>query len=440
MYTDFVQFKSASPVGFNSKEYFEELSNITVLHLSREDHNEYLDLGTYDMSGIVLMRSPEQGGREKVVIKLSEHMSATVRWFFAENPECLKITLVRRGKSFYDDSAKTTAQTLRRDLQSRGVTVENSESFILPTPFVEIFTSGYSQVIMAALKMDNFVFPADAQYLDIFPAAYKSNFFDFGVKEKNMFSVSENEKSPRLSDSSSITFDKTTIGNVPSKTVKKNKNRARESFSHIQIKDLITAGLIHPNRDIRFKIHGLDDKTPLPPISLLATGSIKVGNKITNVLSQAGQMIYDSAGKNIVCKSAWAQFEVKTPAAEWKTLKDIRKTYSDMLKIKGAANATLAKQNVRNVSLQDIVEAKILPTYNIHTTVRGIYAEGTITSEGNIIVNNVTYSSPAGALNGALKTLKGNNEPQYKDGWASWLVKNNNGDVKPLKYYKDMLK
>lgn len=440
VYTDFVQFKLATPVGASSKEFFEEMSNITVCHLSREDYNEYLSHGGYDMGGVVLMRLPGGGGVEKVVVKYSEHMSATVRVLFAENPECLKVTLVRRGESFFDDSAKLTVETLAKFLRARGVTVETGEGFKLPTPFAEMFVKGYSLVVMAALRMDSFVFPDDVSYSEMMPSGYESEYFDLGVKEKNLPSFTRVKQNPRLSDSNVVSFTEAPTDDGVSKTVKQNKKRARESFIHISVKDLITAGLIHPDREIRFKMSGLDENTQLPSIVLLPTGAIKVGDTITDVLSQAGQKIYDSLNRNIVCKSAWAQFEVKTPVGQWKPLKDIRQTYSDMLKIKGEANAKLVKQNLTKTSLKDIVEAKVLPTHNIHSTVRGVHAEGTITSEGNIIVNNVVYGSPTGALNGALRTLKGKSEPRYKDGWSVWLVKNANGGAKPLKYYKDMLK
>jgi len=448
VYTDLVQFKSAIPIGFGSKEYYEQLSNITVCILSREDYNDHLEADSYDTSGIVLVRLPEQDDTEKIVILRSEYMSSTARHVFAERPECSKIVLIRRGQSFDGEDATKAINALEENLRARGVTVETNEKFILPTPFEELFASGYAQTIMAALKMDNFVFPnRNVDYSEVLPNTYISSFFDFGIKKEKGSLTSHNKQGQVFSDidldgNLNKTYETKNISQsktVP-KTNKKGKNHARESFTHISVKNLLDAGLIHPNRDIKFRMAGLDDSIQLPTITLLSTGTIKVGDTITNTVSQAGQKIYDLTNKNSICKSAWAQFRVKTPVGEWKPLKEIRKTYSDMLKIKGAANAKIVKQNLRSISMKDIVEAKILPTQNIHASVRGIQADGTITSEGNIIVNNTVYGSPTGALNGALKNLKGDNEPRYKDGWTAWLVKNSNGEMKPLKYYRDMLK
>lgn len=437
IYTDDVQFKSAIPIGFRSKEVYESVSNISICFLDRNDANGYLELETYDCNGIVLAFAPEEDGYQSVTIAPTQYISSKARTMFAQNPNYTKVALIRKDThaGFGEDEMDATVTMLAKHLTTRGVTVfKDNAQFCLPTPYQELAAVLKSQTVMAALRMDNFIFRNQHIHItNVMPDNFVSNFFNFDIVDESQYNPAKEAENIL-----GKVLDNAVLIN-PKKETKRGKKRLRESFSNVSVYDLIESGLVSKTAKLRFVVPNQPAGSTVPPVALMPNGLIKVGDEKFSVLSRAGQAVYDSVGKDAVCKSAWKSFEVLTPAGGWKSLEEIRKAYTASLKITGKAGVTAGTPDSRSVSLYDIVKADVLPSKTISLNLRGVKATAEITDAGDILFDGNRYKSPTAAVNAVLEKHIPNFDKPHRDGWNAWYLTDEKDMVRALKYYRDML-
>lgn len=429
IYNDMVQFKSAMPVGFNSKEYYEDMSMTSICFLDRSDCNDVLESGAYDNAGLVIAFNINKVGLDEQNIDLfsTSHLSSKTRTLFAQYPNLNKVAIVRKGnvEGFREEELSSIASVLSRDLRSRGVkTVTNHVGFHIPTPFEEIIACVKSQAIMAAMRMDNYRFSQSTDIKSVLPEGFKSNFFDY-----NTFNVAPT--------ADYIVANSPTKGKA--KTTKRGKKRLRTSYSEVTLAKLVKSGYVNFKARLTFTVPALPEGAVLPKMSITADGGIMVDGKKFTILSQAGTAVYQHVGKPGIAKTAWACFMVESADGQWYSLSEIRKAYTDSLKVQGGVlNNGRKLENQRNIKLKDIVEANVLPTRTVSLKMRGVSMKALINDEGEIIVNGVAYTSPTGATNAALDSLIPGNTVRHRDGWNAWTVESE-GKQEFLSHYKKML-
>ena len=437
IYTDDVQFKSAMPIGFRSKEVYESLSNLSICLLDRNDCNGFLDIGSYDCNGIVMALAPEEYGYQSVTIAPTQYISSKARTMFAQNPSYTKVALVRKNthSGFEPEEIDATVTILAKHLTARGVTVfKDNAQFCLPTPYQELAAVLKSQAIMAGLRIDNFVFRNQNVHItNVMPDDFKSSFFNFDIIDESHYSPAK--EAENILDK---VLDDVVLIN-PKKETKRGKKRIRESFSNVTVYNLIESGLVGKTAKLRFIVPNQPAGSTVPPVTLMPNGLIKVGTEKFSILSRAGQAVYDAVGKDAVCKSAWKSFEVLTPAGNWESLEDVRKAYVVNLKITGKAGASAGVANPHSITLYDIVKAEVLPTRTISLDIRGVKDTAVITDAGDILYDGNHYKSTTAAVNAALEKHIPNFDKPHRDGWNVWHLTDEKGIVRTLHYYRTML-